>query len=48
MIAVAVIGGAGIASFSSAGATDTMIGALAMATLWAGSSVLFERADLRL
>ena len=48
MIAVAVMVGAGIASFSSAVATDSMIGALAMAALWAGSSLLLERADIRL
>jgi hypothetical protein len=48
MIAVAVMVGVGIASFSSAVATDSIIGVLAMAALWAGSSLLFERADLRL
>jgi len=48
MIAVAIMVGVGVASFSSAVATDSMIGALAMAALWAGSSLLFERADFRL
>jgi hypothetical protein len=48
MLAVGVIVRAGIASFSSAAATDSMIGALGMAPLWACSSLLLERADLRL
>lgn len=48
MIAVAIMVGVGVASFSSAVASDSMIGALAMAALWAGSSLLFERADFRL
>jgi hypothetical protein len=48
MIALAIMVGVGVASFSSAVATDSMIGALAMAALWAGSSLLFERADFRL
>lgn len=48
MIAVAVMMGAGVASFSSAVATDSMIEALAMAAVRTGSSLLFERADFRL
>jgi hypothetical protein len=48
MLAVGVIVRAGIASFSSAPATASMIGALGMAALWACSSLLLERADLRL